>query len=59
MKPSNHRALTALLWFIPVTLYFAAMGWRFSVGMIGFIVLNAILSKLIVKILPPVAAEKK
>lgn len=56
MKPSHQR--TALM-VVPVTIYLAAMGWKFVAGLLGLVLLQYVLHRVIVRIVPPTEAEKK
>ncbi len=58
MKPSHHRALTALLHIIPIWIYCSALGLSFIWGLVGLIALQFVLSRVVPKILPPVAEKK-
>lgn len=63
MKPSNLQTfrpgLKALLWIIPVTIYASALGWKFILGLVGFIILGHAMNRLAEKILPEPAKAKK
>lgn len=55
MKPSHQRTILSI---IPISLYIAALGWRFAVGLVGLGLLQFILAKLVVKMVPLEKGEK-
>lgn len=61
MKPSHQRTgYKALLWMIPMAIYVSALGLKFGLGLLGFLILGHAMNKLADKILPesPIKAKK-
>ncbi len=56
MKPPHQRTILSI---IPISIYCAALGWKFFAGLVGLGLLQFILAKLVVKIVPLTKAEKE
>lgn len=49
MKPSQVRAV---LWLVPMAIYVAMLGWKFGLGLIGFIGLSYVTQHIVRKMVP-------
>lgn len=61
MKPSNpqtRQGYWLLLWTIPMTIYCAALGWEFVLGLLGFSLLAHTMNALCNRIVPGVTEKK-